>query len=177
MRSRFGMIHGRFQPFHRGHLEYMKAAFERCDNLIVAITNPDPTVIRQEAAAEHRHLPEANPFTFFQRQIMIRETAKDESLPLERIVFIPFPINLPELWRFYVPTSVVQYIRVFSEWEEQKAQRFREQGYPVEVLHPGAVKEVEASEVRRRLQSDEDWESLVPEAVARVIREVQAGAL
>ena len=38
-----GMIHGRFQPFHLGHLEYLRGAAERCDEVFVGITNPDPT--------------------------------------------------------------------------------------------------------------------------------------
>ena len=33
-----GMIHGRFQPFHNGHLEYMVAAAARCTRLAVGIT-------------------------------------------------------------------------------------------------------------------------------------------
>ena len=45
-----------------------------------------------------------------------------------------------------------------------------EYGYRVEVLHPGAEKAVEGTEVRRRIASGERWEELVPTAVARVIR-------
>ena len=44
-----GMIHGRFQPFHNGHLEYMRGAAERSDELWVGITNPDPARIMPEA--------------------------------------------------------------------------------------------------------------------------------
>jgi len=35
------MIHGRFQPFHNGHLEYMRGAADRSDELWIGITNPD----------------------------------------------------------------------------------------------------------------------------------------
>ena len=72
MRVRYGMAHGRFQPFHRGHLEYVLAALARSEHLIVGITNPDPWQTRAEAADAQRHTPEANPFTFFERQRMIR---------------------------------------------------------------------------------------------------------
>ena len=177
MTSRYGMIHGRFQPFHLGHLEYMQAALDRCQTLIIAITNPDPESIREEAAATHRHRPEANPFTFFQRLTMIRETVLDEGVPLSRVMFIPFPINIPERWRYYIPEDVVQFIRIFSEWEETKVERFRQQGYRVEVLHPGIAKEITATEVRRRLQAGENWEELVPAAVARVIKQIQTDDL
>ena len=36
------MIHGRFQPFHNGHLEYLRGAAERSDEVWIGITNPDP---------------------------------------------------------------------------------------------------------------------------------------
>jgi cytidyltransferase-like protein len=49
------MIHGRFQPFHRGHLEYMRGASERCDELWVGITNPDPARVKPEASDPARH--------------------------------------------------------------------------------------------------------------------------
>lgn len=41
MKARYGMIHGRFQPFHL-HLTYLRAALELCQTLIIGITNPDP---------------------------------------------------------------------------------------------------------------------------------------
>ena len=45
-----GMIHGRFQPFHLGHLEYLKGAAERSDEVFVGITNPDPAHVKPEAS-------------------------------------------------------------------------------------------------------------------------------
>ncbi|TMK95420.1 MAG: hypothetical protein E6G42_02925 [Actinobacteria bacterium] len=42
------MVHGRFQPFHNGHLEYLRGAAARCDELFVGITNPDPRRIKEE---------------------------------------------------------------------------------------------------------------------------------
>jgi len=171
------MIHGRFQPFHLGHFEYMKAALERCQTLIIAITNPDPESVRAETAANHRHRPEANTFTFFQRLMMIRETLIDEAIPLSRAIIVPLPINIPERWHYYIPKDVVQFIRVFSEWEETKTERFRQQGYQVEVLHPGISKEISGTEVRRRLEADEDWEALVSPSVQRVINKIRAGEL
>lgn len=38
MLPRYGMIHGRFQPFHNGHWQYARAALARCDVLIIGIT-------------------------------------------------------------------------------------------------------------------------------------------
>jgi nicotinamide-nucleotide adenylyltransferase len=53
------MIHGRFQPFHNGHLEYLRGAAERSDEVFVGVTNPDPQRIKEEATDPLRHLPES----------------------------------------------------------------------------------------------------------------------
>jgi cytidyltransferase-like protein len=170
------MVHGRFQPFHNGHLEYLRAAIPLCETLIVGITNPDPAATAAEKTSEHRHLPESNPYTYFERLLIVREVLRDEGVTDEGSIIIPFPVNSPERWRYYLPKDVVHYLRVFSEWEQSKVDRLREHGYRVEILHPGIAKEIEASEVRRRMASGEDWQSLVPPGVARVIERLREGA-
>jgi nicotinamide-nucleotide adenylyltransferase len=170
------MIHGRFQPFHNGHLEYLLAALERCETLIIGITNPDPTQISQEPESEHRHRPDSNPFTFFQRLLMIRQLVLELDVASEeRVIFVPFPINFPDRWHYYVPSDVVHYVRVFSPWEQAKVERLRSFGYAVEILHEGIAKEVEATEVRQRMANGECWQELVPATVARVIEEIREG--
>ena len=110
-----GMIHGRFQPFHLGHLEYLRGAAERAEQMFVGITNPDPARVKPEPSDPLRHLPESNPWTYTERLLMIEEVAKDEGWR-ERVHVIPFPVNEPELWDAYVPRDVTQYIRLFSDW-------------------------------------------------------------
>ena len=174
MNVRYGMVHGRFQPFHRGHLEYALAALARCDHLLIGVTNPDPSLIVEEAADPERHRPEANAFTFFERQWMIRATLREAGVAAERVSVVPFPIHHPERWEFYCPAGTVQFVRVFSAWGREKTRRFDETGWVVEVLDAGAAKEVSGSDVRRRMVADEPWEDLVPGAVAAVLRQIGA---
>lgn len=177
MRAAWGMIHGRFQPFHNGHLEYLRRARQRCERIIVGITNPDPSAVVAETASTHRHEPESNPFTFFQRALMVRDVLRAEQVPADSCLVIPFPIHHPERWPFYVPREVVQLVWVFSAWEEEKVRRLRAAGYRVEVVASGLPKDLSASEVRRRIRSGEDWRALVPPAVASVVEAVLAGKL
>ena len=170
---RWGMIHGRFQPFHLGHPEYLRLTAARCETLIVGITNPDPDAIAEEETAQHRHRDEANPYTYFERMQMIREVLTDEGLA-QRSAIIPFPVNLPDRYRYYVPQDVTHFIRVFSDWEATKAQRLRDAGYAVEVLQPGVEKAIDATEVRRRMSAGEPWRDLVPDGTARLIAELEA---
>jgi nicotinamide-nucleotide adenylyltransferase len=174
MLIRYGMVHGRFQPFHCGHLEYTLAALRRCEHLFIGITNADPSLILPEEADPERHKPEANVFTFFERQWMIRATLVDVGVDLSRISVVPFPIHHPERWRFYCPLEATQFIRLFSAWGKEKLRRFQETGWSVAVLGNGASKEVSGSEVRRRLIEGQGWEELVPHGVASVLREIGA---
>jgi len=161
------MIHGRFQPFHNGHLEYLRGAAARCDELFVGITNPDPWRVKEEPSDPLRHLPESNPFTYVERLLMIDAVVADEGI---RAHVIPFPVNEPELWPAYVPARVTQFLRLFSDWGGTKLERLRAAGYEVVVLDEGVEKELSGADVRAAMRADDDWEALVPPGVARVIR-------
>jgi cytidyltransferase-like protein len=168
-----GMIHGRFQPFHLGHLEYLRGAAARSDEIWVGITNPDPTRVKPEPSDPARHLPESNPWNYWERKLMVRAAAGDIGLAHERLHVIPFPVNEPELWPAYVPTGVTQYLRLFSEWGGTKLERMREAGYEVEILDEGVEKEISGADVRTALREGGDWESLVSPGVARVIASLE----
>jgi cytidyltransferase-like protein len=164
------MIHGRFQPFHNGHLEYLLGAAARSDEVFVGITNPDPSRIKEEPSDPLRHLPESNPFSYVERLLMVQAVAEDEGI---RAHVIPFPVNEPELWPAYVPRGVTQYLRLFSDWGGTKLERMRAAGYEVEILDEGVAKEISGADVREAMREDRGWESLVPRGVAHVIRSLQ----
>jgi cytidyltransferase-like protein len=172
-----GMIHGRFQPFHNGHLEYLKGAAIRCEEVFVGITNPDPQRVKAEASDPLRHLPESNPYSYVERLLMIKAAAGDAGIELPRLHVIPFPVNEPELWDAYVPHDVVQFIRLFSDWGGTKLGRLREAGYEVVVLDEGIGKEISGADVRRAFRDGGDWKSLVPPGVASLLNELRRVAV
>ena len=120
-----GMVHGRFQPFHNGHLEYLNGASVRCEEIFVGITNPDPARVLPEESDPLRHLPESNPWSYVERMLMVKAAAADAGIGPERLHVVPFPVNEPELWPAYVPDDVVQFIRLFSDWGGTKLDRRR----------------------------------------------------
>jgi len=160
------MIHGRFQPFHNGHLEYLRGAAAHSDELWVGITNPDPSHVKPEPSDPLRHLPESNPYTYAERLLMV--TAVADTVDVD-VHVIPFPVNQPELWRAYVPPNVTQYIRQFSDWGSTKIERFRSAGYDVVILDEGAEKAISGIDVRTAMRDGRAWQALVPPGVARVI--------
>ena len=172
-----GMIHGRFQPFHVGHLEYMRGASERCDELWVGITNPDPARVKPEASDPARHLPESNPYTYAERLLMVKAAAADLGLERGTNARDPVPGERAGSVAGVRPDGVTQYLRLFSEWGGEKLERLRAAGYEVVILDEGAEKELSGADVREAIRSGADWEALVPPGVARVLRELDRVAV
>ncbi len=172
--SEIGVAHGRFQLFHLDHLKYVLAAKERCRHLVVAITNPDPTLTKFDPADPHRSAEEDNPLSFYERYIMIRETLLDQGLEFREFSVVPLPINFPELYRYYVPMDATFFLTIYDEWGERKLQLFESLGLNVETLwrRPESEKGLTASAIRRMMGSGQPWEHLVPAAVARLVREM-----
>jgi nicotinamide mononucleotide adenylyltransferase len=168
-----GVIHGRFQILHHDHLKYLLAGFERCEHLIVGIANPDPTLTKQDAADQHRASLAANPLTYYERYLMIREALVEAGLNLEQFSIVPFPINFPELLKFYVPMDATFFLTIYDQWGEKKMARFTELGLKTEILwrRPLAQKGQTASEIREKISTGEPWQDLVPPAMVRLVEE------
>ncbi|MDR3567784.1 MAG: nicotinate-nucleotide adenylyltransferase [Syntrophobacteraceae bacterium] len=169
-----GVVHGRFQIFHLDHLKYVLAAGKRCRHLVVGITNPDPTLTRVDAADPGRSLPQANPLTYFERYTVIREVLLDEGLGPAQFSIVPFPINIPELYGFYLPLEAVFYLTIYDDWGRRKLEMFTSLGLNTEVLwrRPGEQKGITATEIRERMAQGLEWEHLVPPAAASVMKKM-----
>ncbi len=179
MPHNLGMVHGRFQPFHREHLSYVLRALDRCQNLVIGITNPDHSEHKLNPTSVHRHLAEANPFTYFQRVEMVRQSLAELDIDLRRVSFVPFHIFDPSKWAYYLPNpkATVQYVRIFSAWEEEKFSLFKAHGFAVEVLDRGATKAIEGTQVRHLMRTGSEWRELVPKGTANVIDMIDSGLL
>jgi len=172
--NKIGVVHGRFQPLHIGHLEYFLAAKKKCDFLIVGITNPDPSLTKDDKTNPHRSLDTSNPFTYFERYTMIKESLLETGLKRDEFDIVPFPINFPDLIKYYVPTEKsVFYITIYDEWGWKKKQLLESIGVKVEVLwvKKESEKSTTGTEIRKRIREGNDWKELVPPAVYRLIKE------
>lgn len=168
---KIGVIHGRFQVLHNDHLRYLRAGKARCDHLVVGITNPDPILSREDEAAPMRSTLLANPLTYFERYTLVKTALIEEGLLDQDFSVVPFPINLPELYRYYVPIDAVFFITICDSWGERKHELLSGQGLTVEVMwrRTPDTKGLTASEVRRRMMCEEPWEHLVPESTSRLL--------
>jgi cytidyltransferase-like protein len=165
------VIHGRFQPLHLGHLEYLLAGAARCDVLVVGITNPDPSQIAAEPTDPARGAEGANPFTYYDRYLMVEAALTEAGVGRDRLRIVPFPHSFPERLRFYAPADAVYLLTLYDEWGDTKLDRFHALGLTTEVMWRRTDKPISGTRVRQAIESGGDWEPLVPPAVAKVIKE------
>jgi nicotinamide mononucleotide adenylyltransferase len=171
MADRLACVTGRFQPVHRQHMQLFQMALRGHDHLIVAVTNPDQQARHAEPTSTHRHTAAANPFGYYQRARLLDAALTAAGL-LERATLVPFDLTRPDIWPEYVPLHADQLVRVYSDWERDKATRLSAAGYRVTVLDGDPVTKLAASEVRRRFAGgDASWAELVPEATVPLLRE------
>jgi len=168
-----GMIHGRFQPFHNGHLDYLKNAIFFVKHLIVGITNPDPTLTQESDSDSHRHLKSSNPFSYYLRMLMIKHSIQLDKDLKDRfldITITPMPINKPELFEYYFPSknNVVQLIRLLDPWDHEKKLLFEKYNFNVVVLEGKRI--TSGTEIRDSIINDDDtWKAKVPIGTLKVI--------
>jgi len=166
-----GVVHGRFQPLHVGHLEYLLAGRHACEHLVVGITNPDPASVVVEPTQPDRHLPEANPFTYYERYLMAEAALVGAGVHLDDFRIVPFPHSRPELLPSYVPADAVHFLTVYDDWGEEKRRRLDDLGMKTCVLWRRTHKVTTGTEIRRRIAAGQPWQHLVPPGVATVLTE------
>ncbi|MGC8657897.1 MAG: nicotinate-nucleotide adenylyltransferase [Desulfomonilaceae bacterium] len=171
--DRLGAIVGRFQIFHNDHLEYLLAGRSLCQHLIVGITNPDPSQSKNDSAAPHRHLSSSNPLTYFERYCMVRAVLNEYEVAHDKFSIVPFPINFPELYRYYIPSEAVFYLTIYDDWGRKKLALLSAYGLKTNVLWEKTPHEkgLTGTEIRRRIILDQPWAHLVPSSVSKLLRE------
>jgi len=167
------VIHGRFQVPHNDHLKYLLEGKALCDRLVIGITNPDPGHTRLDPADPSRSDALANPLTYFQRMLLIEAAMMGAGVGREEFVLVPFPINFPELYRYYVPMDALFLLTIYDGWGRRKLELFQSQGLATRVLRevPSQEKGLSSTKVRDVMASGGDWEGMVPPAVAGLLRQ------
>ena len=171
MREPVAVIHGRFQPLHVGHMEYLLAGKELCDVLLIGITNPDPWQMAPETSDHTRNQPQANPCTYYERYLMVEVAMAESGVPRTAFRIVPFPHSFPERLGHYAPRSALYLLSIYDSWGDCKLSRFEDLGLRTHVLWRRTSKVTSGARIRTLISAGEPWESLVPPATARVIHE------
>ena len=166
-----GVIHGRFQVLHNDHVKYLLAGKALCQHLVVGITNPDPFLTKAEDADPERNNPSGNPLTYYERYVLVNAVLGAEGLKPHQFSVVPFPINFPERYKYYVPMDAVFFLTIYDEWGRKKYDMFASMGLNTEVLweRPLQQKGLSSTEIRQKMTSGHEWKSLVPPAVYQLL--------
>ncbi|MFQ6129311.1 MAG: nicotinamide-nucleotide adenylyltransferase [Candidatus Hadarchaeaceae archaeon] len=157
-----GIIIGRFQPPHRGHIEVSKQILREVDELIVGV-----------GSAQESHTLE-NPFTAGERVLMLTRALAEAKIDLSRVHLIPIPdVNNNAVWVSHVLSLSPPFEIVYSG-NPLVRRLFKEAGFKTHKPPMFKRKEYWGTEIRDRMVKGARWEELVPKAVVEVMREIKA---
>lgn len=167
-------MHGRFQPLHNGHWEYIESALTRCEYLYIGITQYRRRVLVQAGGptAAHRAQPQSNPLTYFERLTLLRRALKGHGIEGDRYTVIPFPIEEPEELTDFLPITVPVLTTTYDDWNVEKIRILERAGYEVINLWTRESKSIAGKAIRDLMRSDDPaWEGMVPTEVARLLND------
>lgn len=169
-----GAVQGRFQGLHLGHMEFLLEAKKRCKFLVIGVTNYDiHSKYISDTASMNRFRSQANPFTFFERMMMITESMVEAGVARDEFVVVPFPIEAPERISNFVPDDVVFFQTIYDQWGHSKVETLQKAGYQVQVMweRTDADRLTSGTEVRRLMKEGGNWKELMPKAAVCYIEQ------
>lgn len=155
-----GVLVGRFQPFHNGHLEAVRFALKKVDYLYVVV------------GSSQRNHERDNPFTAGERISMIKAALDSSGVDPSRWMAIPITDTESHvLWPAVLEATIPPFDIVFTN-DGLTTILLREYGVKVEAVKYLERATYSATNVRNRILEMQDWEKLVPEPVARMVEKM-----
>ena len=155
-----GLLIGRFQPFHLGHLEALRFALSKVDKLWVGLGSSNKSVQKN------------NPFSAEERKEMILSSINDSMKEKISIYFIPDLDNHVK-WIEKIDTIVPEFDIIFSNDELTKHLYSKRtvQVIPIPFLNRD---ELSGTNIRDLIISDQKWDDLVPQGTRNFLKNTSA---
>ena len=155
-----GLYVGRFQPFHKGHLEAVKEVLKKVEEIIIVI-----------GSAQYSHNIH-NPFTAGERIVMVRQALEAANVDYSKVWIVPVPdVHLHMLWVSALEGYTPQFNIVFSN-EPLTRRLFMENKYKVKKIRFFERKQYNSTSIREKMLTNERWEDLVPISVVEYISKI-----
>lgn len=151
-----GLFIGRFQPFHNGHLKVIRDILEENERITIVIGGPAKT-------------DEKNPFSFGERERMIRLALKSEGIKTYRIHPIA-NVNDDEKWNAKI-RKLGEFDVAYSRnpWVARCLRKIgihvKKHAFYQRYKNCGRV-------IRHRIIDGNEWKNLVNPAVYRYVRRI-----
>ncbi len=155
-----GLLVGRLQPIHEGHMDVIKRILNEVDEVIIGI-----------GSAQLSHTLK-DPFTAGERTMMINKALTEYGIPPSRYYITPIQdVACNSLWVAQVKMLTPPFEVIYSG--NSLVQRlFIEAGHKVTTPPLFNRETYSGTEVRRRMLIGDDWKSLIPSSVVEVIEEI-----
>jgi nicotinamide-nucleotide adenylyltransferase len=104
---------------------------------------------------------------------MVQAALLEQNLRYSQFSIVPFPINVPDLFRFYVPMDAVFFLSIYDDWGRQKKKYFESLGLKIHILWEVKLenKGISSSDIRENMIRGKKWEHLVPKSVVNLIED------
>jgi len=155
-----GLLIGRFQPFHLGHLDAVLFGLSRAENLFICIGSSNKSNERK------------NPFSAEERREMI--TLSIEPSITDRIKIFDIPdVGDHEKWTFEIDKIVPKYDVVFTNDEFTKTLFEKREISVISVVLKDREK-FSGTNIRELIADDKNWQDLVPRGTRNVLEKINA---
>lgn len=155
-----GLLIGRFQPFHIGHLSAVKFALSQVEHLWIGI------------GSSNKSNEKRNPFTADERKEMIISSLDPDDMKKIEVYYVP-DTGDHDKWTHHVDSIVPKYDVVFSN-DDFTLSLYAKRGIrtiPVPLLQRETVS---GTHIREMIASDKDWHNLVPGGTRNVLLKINA---
>lgn len=158
-----GIIAGRFQPFHLGHLRFATAAAGMVDHLWVGITRPFGKCIPEIGGLRTSNIH--NPLPYWLRFKCVEAALLyDAGIPRTKFSVLPLPLA-PEIIKQLLPEGTVFLTNIVEEWSLDKEKLFVKAGMKTLRLDVGA-KVISSTMIREKIRKkDKTWRNFVPVSI------------
>lgn len=151
---------GRFQPFHKAHLQDIKNILKECDEVIIAIGSSQDSNTKE------------NPFSAEERIEMVENILISEDIGNYTIFLLP-DVGDDKKWIEEVITLLPKFNVVYTgnDWTENCFKKYKKKRFKVKKIKiiPG----VNSTTIRDKILKGGNWQELVPEKVIEFIEKVK----
>ncbi|AFS83634.1 nicotinamide-nucleotide adenylyltransferase [Candidatus Nitrosopumilus sediminis] len=155
-----GLLIGRFQPFHLGHLKALEFALTKVDKLWIGL------------GSSNKPIEKNNPFTAEQRKEMILSSIDDSMKKRISIYFIP-DVDNHMRWIEKIDTIVPKFDIIFSN-DELTKHLYSKRNIQVLSIPFLNRKSLSGTNIRDLIISDQKWDDLVPAGTRNFLKNFDA---
>jgi nicotinamide-nucleotide adenylyltransferase len=160
--AKSGLMMGRFQPFHNGHMKLARQILDDCDELVVAV------------GSSQFNYTLTNPFTAGERVYFIHDSLAEEKIDLKRVYIVPI-LNLENnsIWVQHLKSMLPKFDSIYTgnkfvlELLSRSSEIF-------DIRNPIFYDKnnCNGTNIRMNIVMNKEWKDFVPDAVYRIISEV-----